>query len=138
MNTTQNIQRSIAAAIIAASAGLALSSCAEQRQPPVSDTTTMSQAEAGAQRTAYLDLAARRAEMSRSLAEARAGLYRDLAERRIGLGGPVVRESYRDLAERRIGLGGPVVRESYRDLAERRIGLGEPVVRDSVHRLTER
>jgi hypothetical protein len=119
MNTTQNIQRSIAAAIIAASAGLALSSCAEQRQPPVSDTTTMSQAEAGAQRTAYLDLAARRAEMSRSLAEARAGLYRDLAERRIGL-------------------GGPVVRESYRDLAERRIGLGEPVVRDSVHRLTER
>src|SRR5688500_6242105 len=107
MNTTQNIQRITAAAIIAASVGLALSSCAEQRQPPTSDTTTMSQAEAGAQRAAYLDLAARRAEMSRSIAEARAGLYRDLAERRIGLGDPVARESYRDLAERRIGLGGP-------------------------------
>ena len=116
MNTTQNIKRIMAGAVIAASAGLALSSCAEQRQIPAPDAESKSQAEAGTQR----------------------GEYRDLAERRIGLGGPVVRDSdYRDLAERRIGLGGPVVRDSdYRDLAERRIGLGGPVARDSVHDLT--
>ena len=136
MNTTQNIHRTIAAAVIAASAGLALSSCAEQLQPPAPNAESRSQAEAGTQRGEYRDLAERRIGLGGPVV--RGSDYRDLAERRVGLGSPVVRGSdYRDLAERRIGLGGPVVRASdYRDLAERRIGLDGPVARDSVHHLT--
>ena len=104
MSTTQNIQRIIAAALLAASAGLALSSCAGQRQIPEPDR--LSDAQVAEQRAAYLDLAERRAGMSRNGAQARTGLYLDQAERRAGVAGPVVRDSYRDLAERRLQVSG--------------------------------
>jgi hypothetical protein len=120
MSTTQNIQRIIAAALLAASAGLALASCAGQRQISEPDSDRMSAEQVAEQRAEYRDVAQRRADMSRDVAQGRAGLYLDQAERRAGLGGPVVGDSYRDLAERRAGLGGPVVGDSYRDLAERR------------------
>jgi len=120
MNTTQKIQRIIAAALLAASAGLALSSCAGPRQITEPDSDRMSDAQIAEQRAAYRDLAERRADMSRDGAQARTGLYLDQAERRTGVGGPVVGDGYRDLAERRAGIGGPVAGDSYRDLGERR------------------
>ena len=120
MNTTQNTQKVIiAAAIIAASAGLALSSCAGQRQLP--EAEQISKAQIAEQRAAYLDLAERRSEMSNDVAQARAGLYLDQAERRTGVGGPATGDAYRDVAERRADLGAPVAGDSYRDLAERRL-----------------
>jgi hypothetical protein len=122
MNTTQKTQKVIiAAAIIAASAGLALSSCAGQRQLSEPAPEEVSKEQIAEQRSAYRDLAERRAEMQRLLAQAGAGLYVDQAERRIGVGGPVAGDTYLDQAERRTGVGGPVVGDSYRDLAERRL-----------------
>jgi hypothetical protein len=121
MSTTQNIQRIIAAALLAASAGLALSSCAGQRQITEPDSDRMSDAQVAEQRAEYRDLSERRAERSRDLASARAGLYLDQTERRLGLGGPVAGDAYRDQAERRFGVGGPVADDDYRDLAERRL-----------------
>lgn len=106
MSTTQNIQRIIAAALIEASAGLALASCAGQRQISEPDSDRMSDAQVAEQRAAYLDLAQRRTEISRDVAQARAGLYLDQGERRVGLGGAVVGDSYRDLAERRFQVTG--------------------------------
>ena len=104
MNTTQKIQRIIAAALLAASAGVALSSCAGQRQIPEPDR--LSDAQVAEQRAAYLDLAERRAGMSRDGAQARTGLYLDQAERRASVGGPGVGDSYRDLSERRLQVTG--------------------------------
>ncbi|MDQ0575800.1 hypothetical protein [Agromyces albus] len=121
MNTSQKIQRIIAAALLAASAGLALSSCAGQRQITEPDSDRLSDAQIVEQRAAYLDLAERRAAMSRDGAQARTGLYLDQAERRAGVGGPMAGDTYRDLAERRAGIGGPVVGDAYRDLSERRL-----------------
>lgn len=123
MNTTQNIQRTIAAALIAASAGLALSSCAGQRQlpQPVSEGQSAVQVQVAEQRAAYRDFAERRAEMNGELAQARARLYLDQAERRIGTAGPLGVDSYRDQAERRAGVGGPVAGRDYLDQAERRL-----------------
>ena len=106
MSTTQNIQRIIAAALLAASAGLALSSCAGQRQITEPDSDRMSDAQIAEQRAAYLDLAERRADMSNDGAQSRTGLYLDQAERRVGVGGPVASDSYRDLAERRFQVSG--------------------------------
>jgi hypothetical protein len=121
MNTTQNTQRIIATALVAVTAGLALTSCAGQRQVTEPDSERMSAAQVAEQRAAYLDLAERRSEMSNDVAQARAGLYLDQAERRTGVGGPATGDAYRDVAERRAGLGGPVATDSYRDLAERRL-----------------
>ncbi len=121
MNTTQNTQRIIATALIAVTAGLALSSCAGQRQITEPDSDRISDAQIAEQRAAYVDLAERRAEMSGDVAQARAGLYLDQAERRVGAGGPATGDAYRDVAERRASLGGPVAGDSYRDLAERRL-----------------
>jgi hypothetical protein len=121
MNTTQNTQRIIATALIAVTAGLALTSCAGQRQVTEPDSERMSAAQVAEQRAAYLDLAERRSEMSNDVAQARAGLYLDQAERRTGVGGPVAGDAYRDVAERRADLGAPVAGDSYRDLAERRL-----------------
>ena len=102
MNTTQNTRRVIAAALLAGSAGLALSSCGgqphltEPQSKPVSD-----------------------AQVAQERAE-----YRDVAERRDGLGGPVAGHAYRDQAERRAGLGAPTAAgDAYPDLAERRLRL---------------
>lgn len=120
MNTTQNIQRIIAAGLLTASAGLALSSCAGQTTDAVSDRISAQVAE---QRSAYRDLAERRAEISREGGSARAGAYRDQAERRVGFDGPVTADAYRDQAERRIGAGAPAPEQDYRDLAERRLGV---------------
>ena len=121
MNTTQNIQRIIAAALLAASAGLALASCAGQVTDSVSDP--ISAAQVAEQRGAYRDLAERRAELSRERGPAKAEVYRDQAERRVGVGGPVAGDAYRDLAERRAGVGDPAPEQDYRDLAERRLGV---------------
>ena len=121
MNTTQNTQRIIATALIAVTAGLALSSCAGQRQVTEPDSDRMSAAQVAEQRAAYVDLAERRAEMSRGLASAQVAPYLDQAERRAGAGAPVASDAYRDVAERRAGLGEPVAEDSYRDLAERRL-----------------
>lgn len=120
MNTTQNIQRIIAAGLLAASAGLALSSCAGQRQVAEPDTDRMSAAQVAEQRAAYLDLAQRRAEVARGQAAA-VTPYLDQAERRADVGGPVAGDAYRDVAERRAGLGEPESGDDYRDLAERRL-----------------
>jgi hypothetical protein len=121
MNTTQNTQRIIATALIAVTAGLALTACAGQRQITEPDSERMSDAQVAEQRVAYLDLAERRSEMSGDVAQARAGLYLDQAERRAGVGGPATGDAYRDVAERRAALDGPVAGDSYRDLAERRL-----------------
>ena len=102
MNTTQNIQRIIAAALLAASAGLALTSCAGQRQITEPDSDRLSNAQIQEQRAAYRDLAERRAGALRDDAQARALLHLDQAERRIGVGGPVSVDAYLDLAERRL------------------------------------
>ena len=119
MNTTQNTQRIIATALIAVTAGLALSSCAGQRQITEPDSDRMSDTQVAEQRAAYVDLAERRAEMTRGLPQ---GVpYLDQAERRTGVGGPATGDAYRDVAERRTGLGEPVAGDSYRDLAERRL-----------------
>ena len=104
MSTTQNIQRIIAAALLAASAGLALSSCAGQRQIPEPDR--LSDAQVEEQRAAYRDLAERRADMYRDSSQERTLPYFDQAERRAGIGGPVVGDTYRDLAERRLQMSG--------------------------------
>ena len=119
MNTTQKTQRIIATALIAVTAGLALSSCAGQRQITEPDSDRMSDAQIAEQRAAYVDLAERRAEMSRGLA--RVAPYLDQAERRADVGGPAAGDAYRDLSERRAGLGEPVAEDSYSDLAERRL-----------------
>jgi hypothetical protein len=101
MNTTQKTQKVIiAAAIIAASAGLALASCAGQRQLPEPAPDQLSEAQIAEQRAAYRDLAERRAEIHRYLGQAGAGLYLDQAERRADVTGPVIGESLRELAER--------------------------------------
>ena len=121
MNTTQNIQRIIAAGLLAASAGLAFSSCAGQGQATEVDSDRMS-AQVAEQRLAYRDLAERRSELSRERGPARAELYRDQAERRVDVGAPVAGDDYRDLAERRLDAGGPAFGDEYRDLAERRLG----------------
>ena len=121
MNTTQNTRRLIAAALLAASAGLALSSCAGQRQITEPD----SDVQVAEQRTEYRDLAERRAEGPQDLASARAGLYLDQSERRADVGGPVAGDAYRDQSERRADVGGPVAGDSYRDLAERRRATGQ-------------
>lgn len=121
MNTTQNTRRIIAAALVAASAGLALSSCAGQRQLPIPDSDRLSARQVVEQRAAYLDLAERRARMSRDLTQVQTELYRDQAERRIDIGGPTTAGSYLDQAERRAGVGGPVVVDPYLDQAERRL-----------------
>lgn len=121
MNTTQNIQRIIAAALIAASAGLVLSSCASRQLPePAFERLTDSQI--AEKRAGYLDLAERRAEMYRELAELRSDhigetrrryldehrgeVYVDQAERRAGMAGPVSGSSYHDLSERRLQVTG--------------------------------
>jgi hypothetical protein len=118
MNTTQNTQRIIVTALIAVTAGLALSSCARQVTEPDSDR--MSDAQIAEQRAAYVDLAERRAEMSRGLASEQVAPYLDQAERRDGFGGPVAGGAYRDLSERRAEIDGPAV-DDYQDLAERRL-----------------
>lgn len=120
MNTTQNIQRIIAAGLLAASAGLAFCSCAGQITDAVADPN--SAAQIAEQRSAYRDLAERRSELSRERGPARAELYRDQAERRVDVGAPVSGDDYRDLAERRLDAGGQAFGDEYRDLAERRLG----------------
>ena len=65
MNTTQNIQRIIAAGLLAASAGLALSSCAGQRHITEPDSELTTDAQIAEQRAEYRDLAERRSEESR-------------------------------------------------------------------------
>jgi hypothetical protein len=120
MNTTQNIHRVIAAALLAASAGLVLSSCAGQQHVTEPDSNRMSDAQIAQQRAEYRDLAERRSEGFGDRASARAGLYLDQAERRDGLGGPVAGDAYRDQSERRAEVGGPAA-DDYRDLAERRL-----------------
>lgn len=100
MNTAQNTKKVIiAAAIVAASAGLALSSCAGQRQlpEPVPDQVSNQIAE---QRGAYRDLAERRAQLNRSVMPDQGELYVDQAERRANVTGPVDDTPNRDLAER--------------------------------------
>lgn len=122
MNTTQNIQRIIAAGLLAASVGLALSSCAGQRNITEPDSELTTDAQIAEQRAEYRDLAERRSEESRDRGSARAGLYLDQSERRDGLGGPVAGDAYRDQAERRVGGGEPQV-DDYSDQAERRLRL---------------
>lgn len=100
MNTAQNTKKVIiAAAIIAASAGLALSSCAGQRQLPEPAPEQVSK-QIAEQRAAYRDLAERRAQLNRSIVPDQGELYLDQAERRADVTGPVYDTSYRDLAER--------------------------------------
>jgi hypothetical protein len=105
MNTTQNTRRIIATALLAVTAGLALSSCAGQRQPsePVTDV-----------QVEYRDLAERRAEMNRELGGLRSD---DIGETRRPYLDQRRGEVYLDQAERRAGIGGPVVGGSYRDLS---------------------
>lgn len=110
MNTTKKTHRIIAAALIAASAGLALSSCATQAREP------------GSVQAEYRDQAERRADLSSS------SVYADQAERRANLPSSSV---YADQAERRANLSGPsgTVEQgedqsdgnTYVDQAERRI-----------------
>jgi hypothetical protein len=113
MNTTQNTHRTIAAALVAVSAGLTFSACAGQQRPdPVSEPLSAVQveqlragqlelaerraemyrdlaaaraAETSLQRAGNLELAQSRAAMSRDLSAARSGTYIDQAERRSGL-----------------------------------------------------
>jgi hypothetical protein len=94
MNTTQNTQRIIATALLAVTAGLALSSCAGQRQP--SEPVSQVQVE-------YRDLAERRAEMYRELAELR---YDDIGETRRRYLDEHRGEVYLDQAERRLEMPG--------------------------------
>jgi hypothetical protein len=110
MNATQITHRTIAAAILAVSTGLALASCAGQQSPePVSkplSAVQVAQLQAGQlelaesraemyrdlaavradeiaeQQAGHLELAESRAAMSRDLAAARSGGYVDQAERR--------------------------------------------------------
>ena len=121
MNTTQNIQRIIAAGLLAASAGLALSSCAGQRHITEPDSELTTDAQIAEQRAEYRDLAERRSEESRdrhphvrrstSISPSAATVsadrwpamsYHDQAERRVGVGGPAATDDYSDLAERRL------------------------------------
>jgi hypothetical protein len=99
MNTTQNTHRTIAAALVAVSAGLALSACAGQ-QPPRPVSEPLSAVQVAQLRAGHLELAERRAEMYGDLAAARAG---EIAEQRAG---------QLDLAESRATM--------YRDLAATR------------------
>lgn len=87
MDTTKNTHRHIAVALIAVSAGLALSSCAPPQAP-----------EAGSVHAEYRDQAERRADLSSS------SVYADQAERRANLSSSSV---YADQAERRANLSGP-------------------------------
>jgi hypothetical protein len=101
MNTTQNTHRTIAAALVALSAGLAFSACAGQQRPdPVSEP--LSAVQVAQLRSGQLELAERRAEMYRDLAAARAA---EIAEQRAG---------HQELAESRAALS--------RDLAAARSG----------------
>jgi hypothetical protein len=104
MNRPQKIQRIIAAALLAASAGLALSSCAGQRQLPEPAPEQISKVQIAEQRAAYLDLAERRAQLDRSVVPDQGALYFDQAERRAGVGGPADVGPYLDQAERRLTL----------------------------------
>ncbi|HET6673057.1 MAG TPA: hypothetical protein VFG92_06745 [Agromyces sp.] len=90
MNTTQNTQRIIATALIAVTAGFALSSCAGQRQLPDSDSSRMSRVQIQELRAGYLDLAERRAQMYQDLAQERAQNSVDGAQRRVGQGDFVI------------------------------------------------
>ena len=101
MNTTQNTRRIIAAALVAASAGLVLASCAT---PQVAETAVqpLSAVQVAQFRAGYLEFAERRAEMYRDLADARAAAA------------SVTRDGLRDLAESRA--------EMYRGLAQERGG----------------
>ena len=84
MNTTQNIQRITATALIAVTAGLALSSCGQGT--PGESLGQVSSARVARLTEGHLELAERRAEMYRELADQRAAELRDglseLAERR--------------------------------------------------------
>lgn len=133
MNTTQNTQRIIAAAIITITTGLALASCAQGSVPnePVRQLTS---AEVAELRSGLDDLAESRAQMSRELAEQRAAaravqahgmlelaesraeLSRDLAEQRATAHAEQA-AGMLDLAESRAELS--------RDLAEQR-ALADP------------
>ena len=113
MNTTQNTHRTIAAALVAVSAGLTFSACAGQQRPdPVSEP--LSAVQVAQLRSGQLELAERRAEMYRDLAAARAA---EIAEQRVG--NLELAESRaamsRDLAAARSG--------TYIDQAERRSGV---------------
>ena len=99
MNTTQNTQRIIVTVIVTVTAGLALTSCAQQSSPgePVHRLTSAQVVEL---RSGLEALAESRAELSRDLAQQRAAARAeqapgmlDLAESRAELS--------RDLAERR-------------------------------------
>lgn len=104
MNTAQNTKKVIiAAALVAASAGLALSSCAGQRQLPEPAPEQVSK-QIAEQRAAYRDLAERRAHLNRSIVPDQGELYLDQAERRAGVGGPADVDPYLDQAERRLTL----------------------------------
>ena len=88
MNTTQNTKRIIATAIIAVTAGLALSSCAQRSDPtPVAPVVDAQVAE---WREGHLELAEERARMYRELADARVAAYAEFAQRRA--------QMYRELA----------------------------------------
>jgi hypothetical protein len=103
----------IAAALIAVSAGLVLSSCAS-RQLPEPAVEQLTDSQIAEQRAAYLDLAERRAEMYRELAERRAEMYREPAEPRSDEIGETLRryldehrgDVYLDQAERRAAVSG--------------------------------
>lgn len=102
MNTTQNIQRIIAAALIAASAGLVLSSCAS-RQLPEPAVEQLTDSQIAEHRAAYLDLAERRAAMYREPAEPR---YDDIGETLRRYLDEHRGDVYLDQAERRAAVSG--------------------------------
>lgn len=128
MNTTQNTQRIIAAAVIAITAGLALASCA-QPSVPVEPVQQLTSAQIAELRSGLHELAESRAQLSRDLAEQRAAaraeqssgmldlaesraqLSRDLSEQRAAAHAEQTRGML-DLAESRAELS--------RDLAEQR------------------
>jgi hypothetical protein len=120
MNTTQNTQRVIATALVAVTAGLALSSCAERPIPaPVQQ---LSNAQIAELRAGYLDLAERRAHMYRELAEQRGVGYADQSQRRAGTGDNANSDTrtYLDPVERRGGLSAERP-SGYLDQVERRL-----------------
>jgi hypothetical protein len=114
MNITQNTQRIIATAIIAVTAGLALTSCAPQSVPePVRHLTNARVAEL---RAGLTDLAESRAQMTRELAEQRATAHAERAQGMLDLA-EARAQMYRELAEQRA--------VGYLDPAERSRRIGQ-------------
>ncbi|WP_157001402.1 hypothetical protein [Agromyces laixinhei] len=113
MNTTQNTHRIIATALLAVTAGLVLSSCAERTVPePVVHPTN---AQAAEMRAGLDDLAESRARMARDLAKQRAAVAAEQMAGQRDFAGARARAA-RELAEQRSA--------GYPDLAEGCLRIG--------------